>query len=177
MSLAGLSEKHVEYVAAGMTRVTQKRLINVVGVCSGIRARVLARWQCRVSAVRHLVAHCCVVSIVTWHPTRPQFAIYANHQPRKKTNATLAWDTDWHYGRTPVGQPVLMLTKPVAPGDEVTVDYGPNFAYKKHVFRRDTSNAKRPRASASSTPSSAFLATPSVMTATTTFKSGHDLLW
>jgi hypothetical protein len=32
----------------------------------------LARWQCRVSAVRHLVAHCRVVSIVTWHPTLPR---------------------------------------------------------------------------------------------------------
>jgi hypothetical protein len=106
-----------------------------------------------------------------------QFAIYANHQPRKKANAILAWDTDRYYGSTPVGQPVLMLTKPVAPGDEVTVDYGPNFAYQKHGFSRNTSSAKRPRAGASSTPSSAFLATPSVMTATTTFKSDRDFPW
>eukprot|EP01047_Picozoa_sp_COSAG01_P106126 COSAG01_NODE_35265_length_534_cov_2.935632_1_plen_129_part_10 len=111
------------------------------------------------------------------------------------------------------------------------VDYGPNFAYKKHGFRRDTGracaatgcgvdcvigvgrlpsrltdqggcvwlccgrcegqevlcghrglpgstsacSAKRPRAGASSTPSSAYMATPSVMTATTTINSGHDL--
>ena len=96
-----------------------------------------------------------------------QFAIYANHQPRKKANAILAWDTDRYYGSTPVGQPVLMLTKPVAPGDEITVDYGPNFAYLKHGFSRNTSGAKRPKVGARSIPSSAFMATLSVMTATT----------
>ena len=106
-----------------------------------------------------------------------QFAIYANHQPRKKANATLAWDTDRYYGSTPVGQPVLMLTNPVAPGDEITVDYGPNFAYQKHGFSRNTSGAKRPRTGAGSTTSSAFMATPSVMTPTTIINSGHDLLW
>ena len=87
-----------------------------------------------------LYAISCTV-LVNGERVSTQFAIYANHQPRKKTNAVLAWDTDRYYGRTPVGQPVLMLTKPVAPGDEVTVDYGPNFAYKKHGFRRDTSES------------------------------------
>ena len=70
-----------------------------------------------------------------------------------------------------------MLTKPVAPGDEITVDYGPNFAYQKHGFSRNTSGAKRPRTGACSTTSSAFMATPSVMTPTTIINSGHDLLW
>ena len=60
-----------------------------------------------------------------------------------------------------------MLTKPVAPGDEITVDYGPNFAYLKHGFSRNTSGAKRSRIGARSIPSSAFMATLSVMTATT----------
>jgi hypothetical protein len=92
-------------------------------------------------------------------------------------SAILAWDTDRYYGSTPVGQPVLMLTKPVAPGDEITVDYGPNFAYQKHGFSRNTSGAKRSRIGASSTPSSAYLATPSVMTAITIINSGHDLPW
>ena len=76
--------------------------------------------------------------LVDGAPIPDQFAIYANHQPRRKANAILTWDKDRYYGRTPVGQPVLMLTKSVAVGEEITADYGPYYGYKNHGFRRDS---------------------------------------
>jgi hypothetical protein len=61
-----------------------------------------------------------------------QFAIYANHQSNKRANAILAWDSD----RYLPGQPLLDLKRQVMPGEEITVDYGPYFGYKKQGFRR-----------------------------------------
>ena len=94
-----------------------------------------------------------------------QFAIYANHQPGTKANAKLTWDNDRYIGRSPRGQPVLMLTAPVDPGDEITVDYGPHFAYKKHGFSRDSAATRKSRATDRSTTPSAYLVSPSVIMA------------
>ena len=94
-----------------------------------------------------------------------QFAIYANHQPGTKANAKLTWDNDRYIGRSPRGQPVLMLTAPADPGDEITVDYGPHFAYKKHGFSRDSVATRKSRATDRSTTPSAYLVSPSVIMA------------
>ena len=60
-----------------------------------------------------------------------QFAIKANHQ-RRKNNAKLNWNS--HYGE--IGQPSIVTTRTIKPGEEITVDYGPHYDYKKNRFQR-----------------------------------------
>ena len=63
---------------------------------------------------------------------RPQYAIMANHRHDDGANAELLWDTD--FGEC--GQPYLHLKRFVEPGEEITVDYGPRYAYEQHGFAR-----------------------------------------
>jgi hypothetical protein len=65
-----------------------------------------------------------------------QFAIYANHQPGACANARFHWDEERYLGRCTTGQPVLIITRTLRPGEEVTADYGPLFDYARHHFRR-----------------------------------------
>ena len=66
-----------------------------------------------------------------------QFAIYANHQPSTCANAKFHWDDERYLGRCATGQPVLIITRSLRPGEEITADYGPLFDYDRHNFRRE----------------------------------------
>ena len=55
-----------------------------------------------------------------------QFAIRANHQAKRLTNAYLTWDDD--YGA--IGQPQVVTRRPIRAGEEITVDYGSKYGYE-----------------------------------------------
>jgi hypothetical protein len=60
-------------------------------------------------------------------------AKYANHRPKQQANAMLGYEPN--YGA--VGQPTLTIKEQgVAAGEEITVDYGPRYAYNQHGFDR-----------------------------------------
>ena len=68
-----------------------------------------------------------------------QFAIRANHR-RRGNNATLAWFDS--YGE--IGQPLIRTVRPVGAGEEITVDYGSNYAYDEHGFQRGSGHSDEP---------------------------------
>ena len=61
-----------------------------------------------------------------------QFATKANHQLAPAANSALRWDDA--YGE--LGQPYLMITREVQPGQEIFTDYGPWFPYARHEMSR-----------------------------------------
>ena len=61
-----------------------------------------------------------------------QFATKANHQLAPTANSALLWDDA--YGA--LGQPYLMITREVQPGQEIFTDYGPWFPYASHDMSR-----------------------------------------
>ena len=52
----------------------------------------------------------------------------ANHTPDNIANAELLWDP----GYDEYGQPFLRLKHHIAAGTEITIDYGPWFAYSRY---------------------------------------------
>merc|ERR1712195_362741 len=61
-----------------------------------------------------------------------QFATQANHQLAPTANSAMRWDDA--YGE--LGQPYLMITREVQPGQEIFTDYGPWFPYARHDMSR-----------------------------------------
>ena len=64
-----------------------------------------------------------------------QLATMANHSSAANANAELVWDED--YGTR--GQPMVRLTRQIPAGEEITVDYGPHYAYADNDFDRHSS--------------------------------------
>ena len=80
----------------------------------------------------YVIASAADMAHVDGDAVRPQYAIMANHRHDDGANAELLWDTD--FGEC--GQPYLHLKRFVEPGEEITVDYGPRYAYEQHGFAR-----------------------------------------
>ena len=64
-----------------------------------------------------------------------QYASYADHacQADRRCNATLEWDSDYS---ELYGQPRVVLTRAVAAGEPIRIDYGPGYDYS--TFSHDT---------------------------------------
>eukprot|EP01048_Picozoa_sp_COSAG05_P020688 COSAG05_NODE_3583_length_1979_cov_6.405851_2_plen_223_part_00 len=68
-----------------------------------------------------------------------QLAIYVNHK-RRDFNCIFTWSED--YGE--LGQPSLMTTRVIQPGEELSVDYGPYYDYEKNKFQRGNGATRYP---------------------------------
>ena len=80
----------------------------------------------------YVIASAADMAHVDGNAIRPQYATMANHRHNNGANAELLWDSD--FGEC--GQPYLRLKHFVEPGEEITVDYGPRYDYKRHGFTR-----------------------------------------